>query len=102
MRGLFHVHSLKTESGALDQFDLVAVRVLDKGDNGRAMLHRSRRARDADAFFFHLRTRTIDIRHCDSEVTKAGPMGVGLFVIPVRCQLKHRMFAFIAITHKSK
>ena len=77
---------------ALDQLDLVAVRILDEGDDRAAVLHRARRARDLDALLRQLARRRVDVGHADREVAESRAERVGLGV-PVMRQLDDRCSA---------
>ena len=77
----------------LDQLDLVAVGILDEGDNGGAELHRSGRARDLAAGFGDLFAQAIDVRHADREMAEAAAQIVGLLLVPVVGQLDSAVLA---------
>src|SRR5579864_261108 len=89
-------------SGTLDQFDLVAVGVLDEGNDGRAELNRAGRPSDLDALFAEPLAGRIDIRHADRQMAEAGADAVGLLLIPVVREFDHGVCGFVAIAHKGE
>src|SRR5262249_7018085 len=86
----------------LDQLDLVAVRVLDEGDDASAMLHRPRRTRDLDAFLCEIRAGTVKVGHADSEMAEAAADGIGLLLAPIMGQLDHRIVVLVAIADEGQ
>src|SRR5690349_16997182 len=74
--------SIRGASATLDQLDLVAVGILDEGDDGGAELHRARRARDLDAFLAELVAGGIDVGDADGEMAEGRAERVGFFLVP--------------------
>src|SRR2546429_41564 len=84
-----------SSAGLLDELDLVAVRILDEGDDAAAELHRAGLARDlAAARLYHL-ARLVRVGHRDRDVPEAVAEVVGLGV-PVVRELDHRVLALVA------
>src|ERR1700752_3948556 len=89
-------------SATLDELDLVAVGILDEGDDGGAELHRSCRARDLDARFFQALAGGVDIGDADSEMAEGGADGIGLLLVPIVGKLEHRAALLAAIADESE
>src|SRR6266852_1898534 len=58
----------------LDQFDLVAVRILDERDLDAAELHRARLAHDLDALVLERRASLVDVVAADREMAERGTL----------------------------
>src|SRR5262249_59345169 len=58
---------------ALDQFDLVAVGILDEGDHGGAVLHRARLAGDLHALGAQCLAGVVRVLDAESDVAVAAP-----------------------------
>src|SRR6185436_11101010 len=85
---------------ALDQFDLVAVGILDEGDDRRAALHRPRFARHLGAIASggapHVLARCRCVVDLDRDVTETPAEVVGLHAIVVR-ELEHGAARLVAV-----
>src|SRR3546814_5776816 len=83
--GLFSRATGAGRSGrlALDQLDLVAVRILDKSDDAATMFHRARRARNLHAGLTEFVAQAIDIRHTDGDMAVAAADRIRFFLAPV-------------------
>src|SRR5215510_13626449 len=79
----------------LDQLDPVAVRVLDEGDLGRAVLHGSGLAHDAGALLAELLAAAVDVVDAEGDVpeARADLVAVG---VPVVGQLEDRRRLLLA------
>src|SRR5207237_4788618 len=88
-------------SRALDELDLVAVRILDERDHAAAELHRAGLARDLAALRLHGLARLVDIGHAERDVAEAVAEIVGLRV-PVVGELDHRLLALVAVAHEGE
>src|SRR5688572_11987912 len=89
-------------SRALDQLDLVTVRIFQERDHAAPMLHRPRRARDLDALLRQPLAGAVDVGEPDREMTEAGADRIGLLLTPVVGELDHRVRAFVAIAHEDE
>src|SRR5579883_459209 len=89
-------------SATFDELDLVAVGILDEGDDGGAELHRARRPRDLDAGLAQLLAGRIDIGHADREMAEGGADRIRLLLIPVIGELDHRIGRLVAIADKGE
>src|ERR1700675_3846763 len=87
---------------SFDQLDLIAVRILDEGDDAAAVLHRSGRAGNLDAFLSQFLAGAVDIRNADREMSEAAADGIGFLLAPVVGQFDHRMRLLVAEAHKSQ
>src|SRR5207253_4487702 len=76
--------------GALNQLDLIAVRILDEGDHRGAELHRPGLAGDPGAGLPEVVAGLVDVRQADREVAEAVPELVPVLLIPVVGQLDDR------------
>src|SRR5262245_43594069 len=81
---------------ALDQLDLVAVRVFDKGDHRGAELDRPGRPRDLATGLGHLLAHARDVRHANSQMAESGAELVG-FVAPIVGEFDDGMVLLIAV-----
>src|SRR5690606_11935098 len=86
----------------LDQLDLVAVRILDEGDHGTAVLHRPGRARDLHTLLLQTLTGAIDIRHADRKMAETGAVGIVFLLAPIVSQLQDRMVCFVTIADEGQ
>src|SRR5436190_5517644 len=88
--------------GPLDQFDAVAVGVLDKGNHRAAMRHRACRARDLDPCGGKLLAGLVDVRHANREMAEAAAERIGLGLLPIVGQLDDRAVVLVAIADKGE
>src|SRR5581483_7735215 len=84
-------------SATLDKLDLVAVGILDEGNDRGAELHRARWARDLDARLLQSLAGGVDIGDADGEMAEGGADRIGLLLIPIVGKLEHRAALFTAI-----
>src|SRR5260370_29043587 len=87
---------------SLDQFNLVAVRILDESDHRGAELDRTGRARDLAAGLGDLLAHAVDIGHADGEMAETGAEFVGLLLAPVVGQLDGAVLALVAVADKGQ
>src|SRR5260370_7613077 len=87
---------------SLDQFNLVAVRILDESDHRGAELDRTGRARDLAAGLGDLLAHAVDIGHADGEMAETGAEFVGLLLAPVVGQLHAPVLPPPAVPHKAQ
>src|SRR3989304_8233283 len=85
----------------LDKLDLVIIRVLDKGDDRGAALHRSRLTHHIAATPSALVTGGIDIIDLDGDMAK-GIAQIIMLDTPIIGQLDHRLLGFFAKTDKGQ
>src|SRR5258708_38884965 len=83
---------------ALDELDLVAVRVLDERDHAAAELHRARLERELPALRLHRLARLVDVGHAERDVDEAVAEVVRLSD-PVVDELDHRLLAIISFAY---
>src|SRR6185437_13882479 len=93
---------MRGDSATLDQLDLVAVGILDEGDDGGAELHRPRRAGDLDAFLGKFVAGGIDVGDADGEMAECRAELIRLFLVPVVGELDDRAAGLVAITHEGE
>src|SRR5690606_6274746 len=86
---------------ALDELDLVAVRVLDEGDDRGAVLHGAGLARDLAAFLLDLFTGVVGVFHFQGDMAVAVAQVVAGGV-PVVGQLDDGAFAFILVADEGQ
>src|SRR6185437_1879080 len=94
--------SMRPASATLDPLDLVAVGILDKGDDGGAELHRARRAGDLDAFLAELVAGGIDVGDTDGEMAEGGSERIGLLLVPIVGELDDRAAGLVAIADEGQ
>src|ERR1700722_1787092 len=82
---------------AFDQFDLVAVRIFNEGDDSGAELHRARLARDFHAGFAQGFAGGVDVGHAKCQMAEEGAHLVAVHA-PVIGELEHGMVRFGAVT----
>src|SRR5580658_4780809 len=86
----------------LDELDLVAVGILDEGDDGRAEFHRARRPRDLDAFLGERRAGGIGIGNADRQMAEGRADRVRLFLVPVVGELDHGIAGLLAVADEGE
>src|SRR5690348_10849569 len=89
-------------SATLDELDLVAVGILDEGDDRGAEFHRARRARNLDPSLLQALAGGVDIGDADRQMTEGGADGVRLLLIPIVGELEHRAALLDAISDESE
>jgi hypothetical protein len=89
------------DSPALDQFDAVAVGVLDEGDHGAAVLHRPGLAHHLAAAALDPGAGGVGIVDLDRDVAEAGAEVVA-FRAPVVGELDHGAFGFRAVADEGE
>src|SRR6185312_332999 len=94
--------SMRGVSATLDQLDLVAVGILDEGDDGGAELHRARCARDLDAFLGELIAGGIDVRDTDGEMAEGRAERIGLLLVPIIGKLDDGAAGLVAIADEGE
>src|SRR5690349_11017408 len=88
---------LAARSATLNELDLVAVGIFDKGDHRRAELHRAGRPRDLDPGLAQRFAGGIDVGHADREMAEGAAEIVGLLLVPVMGELDDRAVVLVAI-----
>src|SRR6185437_5245844 len=94
--------SMRGVSATLDQLDLVAVGILDEGDDGGAELHRARCARYLDAFLAELIAGGIDVRDTDGEMAEGRAERIGLLLVPIIGKLDDGAAGLVAIADEGE
>src|SRR5215472_14097443 len=89
-------------SATLNELDLVAVGILDEGNDGGAEFHRTRRPRDLDAGWLETLAGGIDVGDADGEMAEGGADGIGLLLVPVVGELDHRAAVLAAVADESE
>src|SRR5690625_1150630 len=90
---------LVNASFGLYQFDLVAIRILYKGNNGGAVLHGTSLAPSLAPFAFELGAGGVGVLDLNGTMTRTLAEAVGAWV-PVMGELDDRPFTFLLITCK--
>src|SRR5699024_5689167 len=88
-------------AAALDEFDLVSVRVLDEGDDGTAMFHRAGFAHHPAATFANALACGSGIVHLDRHVTVPVAERVAVLV-PVVGQFQYGFLVLRSVSDKSQ
>ncbi len=88
--------------GPLDELDLVAVGVFDEGDDGGAVLHRTRRPGKGDPFRLQALAGGVYVRNADGHVPETATQVVGLVLVPVVGQLDHCVIGLGAIADEGE
>src|SRR6185436_8956282 len=86
---------------ALDEFDLVAVRIFDEGNHGGAMLHWPSLACHLSSAFFYFVAGSVGVIdfQCDMTVTAAEVVFRG---IPIVRKFAHRLLVFVAVADEGE